>query len=294
MTPDRVAVLVNPVAGRGRPRAVGLRVVEVLRRRGLRPRLLMGRTAEDAADLVGSAAGSGIDTLVVCGGDGTISAALQAVAGGDVTLGVVPCGSGNDMARSWGLPVSSPAAALSVVLAGRSRTFDLARCGNRWFGAVLATGFDAKVNDRANDMRWPGGRLRYDVAMFAELASFRPLSYRLALDGRQIELDAMLVAVGNGPSYGGGMRICPDASLADGLLDVTVISRMSRARLVRLFPSVYSGRHVRQHDVLTFRAREVTVEAERLNGYADGELVGTLPLVCTAVPDAVRVFSPAG
>lgn len=112
------------------------------------------------------------------------------------------------------------------------------------------------------------------------------------VDDREIELDAMLVAVGNGPSYGGGMRICPDASLVDGLLDVTVICRMSRARLVRLFPSVYSGRHVGHPEVLTFRARTVTVETANLNGYADGEFVGPLPLVCTAIPGAVQVFTP--
>lgn len=292
MVAERVAVLVNN--GAQRPRAVGRRVVQVLRSRGLQPQMLLGRTAQEAADLASGAAESGIDSLLVCGGDGTINIALQAVAGRELTLGVVPCGSGNDLARSWGLPVTSPAAAMAVVLAGHRRTFDLAQVGDRWFGAVLATGFDARVNDRGNRMRWPGGRLRYDVAMLAELASFRPLSYRLVLDGRQIELEAMLVAVGNGPSYGGGMQICPGASLVDGQLDVTVISRMSRGRLVRLFPSVYSGRHVRHPEVLTFRAAVVTVEAEQVNGYADGELVGPLPLVCTAVPGAVRVFTPAG
>ena len=294
MKPQHVAVLVNPRAGGGRPATVGRRVIDVLRSRGLFPQVLLGRSAAEAVDQVAAAVTAGIDTLVVCGGDGTIAAALQAVPGSGVTLGVVPCGNGNDLARSWGLPVSSPARALAVVLAGRRRTFDLARVGDRWFGAVLATGFDAKVNDRGNRMRWPCGRLRYDVAMLAELAAFRPLSYRLVLDGRPMELEAMLVAVGNGPSYGGGMRICPGASLVDGLLDVTVLTAMSRARLVRLFPSVYSGRHVRRPEVLTFRATSVTVESPGLNGYADGESVGPLPLVCTAVPEALRVFSPGG
>ncbi len=289
---EHVAVLINPGAGGGRSRVVGERVVDVLRRRGVETRVLLGRSAEESTRLAAAAAGSGIDAMLVCGGDGTISVALQAIAGSEVTLGVVPCGRGNDMARSWGLPVSSPARALSVVLAGHRRTFDLARAGDRWFGAVLATGFDSKVNDRSNRMRWPSGRLRYDLAMIAELASFRPQRYRLELDGQQLELDAMLVAVGNGPSYGGGMRICPGASQTDGLLDVTVVSRMGRARLMRLFPSVYSGRHIRRHEVLTFRARTVTVDADELNGYADGELVGPLPLECTAVHGAVQVFVP--
>lgn len=292
MMPEHVAVLVNPGAGGGRSRAVGDRVVEVLRRRGRRPRVLLGRDAPETADLVAAAGGSGIDTLVICGGDGTIHAALPAVAGSGITLGVVPCGSGNDMARSWGLPVSSPARALSVVLAGHRRTLDLATAGDRWFGAVLASGFDSKVNDRSNRMRWPSGRLRYDVAMVAELSAFRPLRYRIGLDDEQLELDAMLVAVGNGPSYGGGMRICPAASQTDGLLDVTVVARMSRTRLVRLFPSVYSGRHVQHRQVLTFRSSRVDIDADDVTAYADGEPVGTLPLTCRAVPAALQVFAP--
>ena len=292
MTPEHVAVLINPRAGGGRPGVVGRRVFDVLRSRGLQPQVVHGRDADEAADLLGAAVASGIDTLVVCGGDGTIHAALQVIGGSGVALGVIPCGSGNDLARTWGLPVGSPARAMSVVLAGHRSTFDLARTGDRWFGAVLATGFDAKVNERGNRMRWPGGRLRYDVATLVELASFRPLSYRLDLDGRSLELEAMLVAVGNGPSYGGGMRICPGASMVDGLLDVTVLTRMSRATLVRLFPSVYSGRHVHRSEVLTFRARTVRVEAEGLTGYADGEVVGPLPLDVAAVPGAVTVFTP--
>lgn len=292
MSLEHVGVLINPRAGGGSRQAVGDRVVDLLRRRGIEPQVLLGRNARESVDLARASVNSGIDTLLVCGGDGSVSAALQAVAGTTVTLGVIPGGSGNDMARSWGLPVTSPARALSVIMAGHRRTFDLARAGDRWFGAVLAAGFDAKVNDRSNSMRWPGGRLRYPLAMLAELATFRPLAYRLVLDDRSIELDAMLVAVGNGPSYGGGMRICPGASLVDGLLDVTVISRMSRARLIRLFPSVYSGRHVRHPEVLTFQVRTVTVDADA-NGYADGELAGPLPLTCAAVPGAVQVFVPA-
>jgi diacylglycerol kinase (ATP) len=290
----RIAVLINPGAGGGRSLALGRRVVDILGGRGQRPQVLLGSDGPEAARLLSSAAAAGLDTLVVCGGDGTINAALQVVAGSGTSLGVIPCGSGNDLARSWGLPVASPARALSVVLAGHLRTVDLARAGDRWFGAVLATGFDAKVNERGNALSWPGGRWRYDVATLVELTSFRPLSYRLLLDGRALELDAMLVAVGNGPSYGGGMRICPGASLVDGLLDVTVVSRISRAKLVRLFPAVYSGRHVRRPEVLTFRARSVTVEAIGVNGYADGEFVCPLPLDVVAVPGALRVFTPAG
>ena len=145
--------------------------------------------------------------------------------------------------------------------------------GDRWFAAVLASGFDSKVNDRGNRMRWPHGRVRYNLAMVAELASFRPLGLSDQPGREDLDITAMLVAVGNGPSYGGGMRICPAASLTDGLLDVTVVSRLSRAKLVRLFPSVYSGTHLRYAEVLTFRATSVSLSAPDVTAYADGEFV---------------------
>ncbi len=168
---------------------------------------------------------------------------------------------------------------------------DLGRAGDRWFGTVLAAGFDSRVNDRMNRMRWPRGRTRYHVAILRELASFRPIPFVLELDGVRRELEGMLVAVGNGSTYGGGMRICPGAALTDGLLDVTVVTTISRVKLARLFPSVYSGRHVLRPEVLTFRCESVTVSAADVAGYADGEFVAQLPVTCSAVRGAGRMLA---
>ncbi len=126
---------------------------------------------------------------------------------------------------------------------------------------MLAAGFDSRVNDRMNSLRWPRSRLRYHAAIIRELASLKPLPFVLTLDGRDLAVDAMLVAVGNGSTYGGGMRICPAADMTDGFFDVTVVTAISRATFVRLFHSVYSGRHVNRAEVLTFRARSVAVSA---------------------------------
>lgn len=154
---------------------------------------------------------------------------------------MIAVGTGNDFARALGLPVRDPAAAGALLAdaleGGRVRDVDLGRAGDRWFGTVLASGFDSRVNDRGNRMRWPAGRARYDLAMLAELAALRPFPYRLRLDDGEVrEIEATLVAVGNGPSYGGGMRICPGADPADGLLDVTVVGDCSRTTLLRVFP----------------------------------------------------------
>ncbi|HEX5566806.1 MAG TPA: sphingosine kinase, partial [Streptomyces sp.] len=196
-------------------------------------------------------------------------------------------------------PVRDPARAgrviAEVLKAGEGRTIDLGRAGGRWFGSVLASGFDSRVNDRGNRMRWPSGRLRYDLALLAELAGLRTVPYRLTLDDGPVrEIEATLVAVGNGPSYGGGMRICGDARLDDGLLDVTVVGECSRTTLLRVFPRVYRGTHLSHPSVTVHRVAKVTLETtgrETVTGYADGEPLGPLPLTVEAVPGAVRVLA---
>ena len=178
---------------------------------------------------------------MVCGGDGLVHLGVQAVAGTGVPLGVIPSGTGNDFARYLDLPRTDPVAAADRVIASRRRTIDLARSGDRWFVTVLAAGFDAIVNERANRMTWPRGQMRYNLATLAELRTFRPIPYVLQLDGETVEHEAMLVAVGNGPSFGGGLRITEGALLDDGLLDVVVITRMSKPKLVRSYPRLFTG-----------------------------------------------------
>ena len=292
--PRRAAVLVNPAAGRGSAGRAAGPVVERLRAGQVRVDVLTGSSAEEAAELARGAVTDGVDTLVAVGGDGLVSVAQQAVVGTDVRLGIVPCGTGNDAARALGLPLGDPAAAVDVVLAGRTRAVDLGRVAGRTFLAVLSSGFDSRVNERANRMTWVRGPVRYRAAMLAELGVFRPVPYRIELDGEPLEVEAMLVAVGNGPSYGGGMRVCPAAELDDGLLDVTVVLPLAIGPFLRLFPSVYRGEHVHSAAVLTRQARRVSLAAEGMTAYADGEPVGPLPVSVEVVPAALTVLVPAG
>ncbi len=289
--PD-VALAINPTAGGGRGAAVGARVAASLRADGLTVAEVVGADAIDADRRMRAAVERGCGALIACGGDGMVHHALQVVAGTEVPLGVVPAGSGNDFARALDQPLTGFGWLGGAVVAGRTRSIDLGRAGDRWFGTVLAAGFDSRVNDRMNRMRFPRGRVRYHSAIVRELATFHALRFALTVDGEPREIEAMLVAIGNGRSYGGGMRICPDAAVDDGLFDVTVVRRISRATLVRLFPSVYSGRHVLQPMVDTFRCRRITVASPDVRAYADGEPVAPLPVSCTVVPGAARVLVP--
>jgi diacylglycerol kinase (ATP) len=157
----------------------------------------------------------------------------------------------------------------------------------------MAAGFDAKVNERANRMTWPTGQMRYNIATLSELRVFQPVPYTLELDDRTLEVQAMVVAVGNGRSYGGGLRITEGADLTDGLLDVVVIHTMTKPGLVRTYPRLFNGTHVRHPAYEHHLVKRVTVAAPGIVAYADGERLGALPLTVEVAPAALRVLSLA-
>jgi diacylglycerol kinase (ATP) len=298
MTVSRVCVLTNPASGHGSAPHAAERAVTQLHKRGVDVVAIAGTDAEHARRLVDGALERGMDALVVVGGDGIISLALQVLAKTEVPLAIIPAGTGNDHAREFGIPAKDPEAAADVVVNGRVDTVDLGRIRgedgtDRWFGTVMAAGFDSLVTDRTNRMSWPHGRMRYNVAMVAELSKLRLLPFRLTFDGGpEISTALTLAAFGNTKSYGGGMLICPDADPRDGLLDATMVASASRTKLIRLFPTVFKGTHVNLDEVQTRRARTITVDSPGINAYADGERVGPLPVEVSAVPGALRILRP--
>jgi diacylglycerol kinase (ATP) len=289
--PREIALLVNPTAGRGHGARVADRVVPRLADAGLRVRRLHGRDAEESAEMARGAVAEGVDSLVVVGGDGMVHLAVQHLAHSDTSLGIIPTGTGNDAARSFGVPRRDPLAAAGLVVDGVVRRVDLARAGATYFLCVLSAGFDAIVNERANRMAWPRGQMRYTLATVAELRVFRPIPYVLTLDGIDKSVEAMLVAVGNGRSFGGGLRITEGARLDDGLLDVVLFHPVSKPDLVRTYPRLFRGTHVTHPAYEHHLVREVTVAAPGIAAYADGERLGPLPLTVTAVPRALKVLA---
>jgi diacylglycerol kinase (ATP) len=287
-----VAVLVSPSAGRGRARALSGVVLDGLRRAGLTPRVLSATTGAEAEQAAAAAVAEGIGAIVAVGGDGAAHAALQAVAGTTTPLAVIPAGTGNDLALALGIPgdaVSAARAAAEDLLAGTARSFDAGRTGDRWWATVLCCGFDSAVTDRANRLRWPRGRRRYDVAILAELARLRPREVTMVLDGQARTVPVTLVAVGNTPWYGGGMKVCPTADPTDGTFDVTVVGPMGRLELIRSRPRLTAGTHVQHPTVTVLRASRVELSSPGVTTYADGEPVVPLPAVAECVPGAVQI-----
>lgn len=294
--PLDVALIVNPTAGKGRAAKVVANVAGRIREAGANVSILIGHDASDAVNLARKAVADGTSAVVALGGDGMVHLALQAVAGTTTSLGIVPAGTGNDLANTLKLPTKDPLAAAGVVadklVAGAARPMDAIRVGEKWFGCVTGCGFDSRVNDRANRMSWPKGRMRYNLAILAELRVFKPLPFRITFDDEEPwEVEAMLVAIGNAKSYGAGMMVLPDAEVDDGLLDVQVLAAVSKLEFLKTFPKVFKGAHVTHPAVTIRRAKMVTVESPGVTAYADGEYLADLPITCECVPGAVQILA---
>lgn len=295
-----ITVVANPSSGRGRTARILPEVMRAVEGLGREARVVITDRAADVTAAVRSVREAGEERVLVCGGDGTLHLAAQELAGGDTALAIIPSGTGDDNARTLGVPRRDAAAAAVLAVEGPITRMDLGRVvtadgTERVFLGVLSSGFDSLVNERANTMTWPSGNARYMVAILGELRTFRPVAYRARLDDRVVEGEAMLVAVGNGASYGGGMRVCPDANPQDGLLDVTWLHGVSKATFLRVFPQVFSGSHVRTPYVSTARATTIELDAPGQVIYADGERVAPLPARIDVWPQALPVVrGPAG
>lgn len=294
----RIVLAVNPAAAFGRHARAGDEAEHSLRDAGLDVVVLRRNSMEALRGAVDEAVHAGADALVVVGGDGMVHLGVNSIGGTGLPLGIVPVGTGNDVARMLGLPlqdVAGSCARLISALDGGGRLLDAGRltAGGRtvWFAGAVSAGFDAAVNERANSWRWPRGALRYTLAMLRELGSFRAINYTLTADGVTSTEGAMLISVANVQSIGGGMRIVPDAAPDDGLLDLFIVRPLSRLALLAVFPKVFSGRHTSHPAVEIRRVRSVRLAADNVVAYADGERIGVLPVDIEVVPDALRVLA---
>ncbi len=293
-----LALLVNPAAANGRTARLWPAVGAALEGRGSRVRMLLGTGARQTEDLAREAVAAGADALIAAGGDGTVALALQAVAGTDTPLGIIPLGTGNDNARMLGIPRGNPAAAVRLISAFRPRSVDAASIRtadgrHRYFLSVAAMGFDSQVGERMEQMRWPKGELRYVLAACSQLRELHPVDFRITIDGGEaLEGPTTLAAVGNGIFYGNGMRICHGTDNEDGELTLTWIRAGGPTALARVLLGVYSGAHLSSPIVSQHTGRRFTIEAAGQVAYAEGDRVGPLPVVIEVHPGALRVLAP--
>lgn len=291
--PRRLALIVNPSAGGGRAGRALPDVQDALRRLGLEHRVETTRSLEHARDLAREAAERG-EVAVSFGGDGLLGAVAGALMHSPGVVGVLPGGRGNDFARVVGIPLQ-PVAACSVLADGAVRPVDLGEADGRTFIGIASCGFDSEANRIANQARAVRGNLVYAYGAIRALATWRPASFEITLDGaRRHRVTGYSVGACNSKAYGGGMYAAPDAELDDGLLDIVTCADMPKRRfLTSLMPKLFKGTHVEEPEVTVLRAAEASISADRpFTLYADGDPIAQLPVTVRALPGAVRVVVP--
>lgn len=294
-----VAVIGNRNAGGGRGAAALPLLLDALRRAGHGITLIDEPSPEQATAAIDAVTAA--DAIIACGGDGTVHFTLQNALRLDIPMGIVPAGSGDDAARAIGLPHGRRrhdlhrAVRHTVDHIGTSRAVDViwaeAADGTREaFLGVLGAGFDSRVNARANELRFPPGTAKYVRAMIQEIGSFRPIAYRLEFEDETIEVAGMLIAIGNGSTYGGGMKVCPGADVHDGVAEVLIVTELPKLAFLRLFPRVFSGKHVLHPATRVLNAREFVMHAPGQIAYADGERIGPAPVRIRVAANAVQII----
>jgi diacylglycerol kinase (ATP) len=239
--------------------------------------LVVSKSGADIAVQARRAVEDGVARLVVAGGDGTMHQAAQGLAGSDCALGVVPLGTGNDLAGTLGIPHDLEAATARA-LAGGVRRLDLLRVGETVSVSYAGVGFDSAVTEFANQVRRLRGPLVYVYAVLHTLTTFVPPTLRVAHDGGAFSGRAMFAVAANLPRFGGGMRIAPAAEPDDGWIDLVIVRELSRRRLLAVFPKVYRGTHVDHPEIQIVRTRRAEIAVDReMTLYGGGEPLATHP-----------------
>lgn len=288
----RVVVIANPAAAKGKTLRHLTPLCERLQQEGIHVQTKPTERPSHAIDLAREAAEKKEPLVVAFGGDGTVREIIAGLVGSETLLGILPFGSGNDLARSLGIPTRLEAA-LDVLREGVPLPLDVGEETSGVFVTGCGVGFAAEVAHEANRSRWFSGSAAYFVGVFKALIRLKPIPLTVTLDDNVVRTKAVFVMAQNTPYCGGGQLIAPEATLNDGKLDVVIVHEVSPFELVKTFPKVYSGRHVTHPAFEVHRSTSVRVESESpLRKILDGDLFGTEPMNARIRPQAVRVLVP--
>jgi diacylglycerol kinase (ATP) len=283
-------VVVNPKAGMGAAASLATRIVGFLQSNEISYRMISPNSAAETKSLVRESLRNGeANRLISVGGDGLFHLLLQFAIEFKVPLAVAPGGTGNDFYRTLGWFDHELTDYLDHLVSTEPTLVDVGVVDGEYFGAVLSSGFDSVVNERANTLKWPKGPAKYNAAIALEFPKFKPIEFKIFADEQVLEVEAMLIAIGNGRSYGGGMQVCPDADLQDGIFDIMILHPVSKLEFIKVFPTVYKGTHIEHPQVEVIRAKQVRIESSAI-AYADGERIGQLPVQVESLPQTLLTW----
>ncbi|MBA3864894.1 MAG: diacylglycerol kinase family lipid kinase [Solirubrobacterales bacterium] len=286
-----LTLLVNPASAGGRTLKLLPRVEQALDASRVDFRVQRTKGLEHGAEQALLAV-EAEEVPVVMSGDGLVGAVGGAMAGAETPLGIVPGGRGNDLARVLGIP-DDPEQAVAVLLGGQSRRIDVGEANGKRFLGIVSVGFDSECNQLANEVRFLRSNLVYAYSALRTLLSWRPAGFTIRVDQERTRVSGYSISVANNSTFGGGMRIAPDAQLDDGEFDIVAVGEVSKLRFVRNLPKVFKGTHVDEEEVQVFRAQHLELTASRpFPVYADGEHLTDLPASLRVLPRSLSVLVP--
>lgn len=274
----KIKFIINPAAGKGKALQVKQIIKNKLQQTQHHFSIEATAAPQDAIFLAQRTVSEKYDTIVAVGGDGTIYEVINGIAGSDINLGIIPAGTGNDLARTVGIPEDTDTA-LNLILQNCVKPIDIGSVNGKYFTNVASIGFDAEVvKELENIKKIASGTWAYIISVFKTLMTYRSKKVQLLLDHRLIEREILLVAIANGKFYGGGMMVAPNADISDGYLDICLINKVPKLRFVKLFPTIFKGTHVQFPEVEYFKAKQVKILTNGNIVNCDGEIVGCTPI----------------
>ncbi len=296
----KVMIIINPVSGTRSKENLDTILEERFRSVGVSPTIHYTTGPEDGRRLAGEAARSGYDLVVAVGGDGTVNEVASALCHTETALGIVPCGSGNGLARTLQIP-QAPERAIDIIMDGNLQRCDYGTVNGRPFFCTFGVGFDAAVAHKfASANR--RGKLTYIKNTLEEYLSYRPASYALLLDDKIVVKEAFLIAVCNVSQYGNNVYIAPNASVCDGWLDVTLVRSGTPVDAAMAGLGMLAGAFGPNKTVESFRVKKAVISRlEPGPAHIDGEPceLGTrMEIRChdgalkVLVPRVVHKFKP--
>lgn len=291
-------VIVNKIAGNGKGLRMWKEAEKFLEKKSVTYHVSFTEYAGHAGELIENIEENVVHAVVVIGGDGTIHEVVSKLVHKKVALGIVPAGSGNDLARSLGVPFDVEGA-LFRILKGSYQLIDVPKVGEEHYISIAGLGFDGKVAEVTNRSRAKRllnklglGGLSYVLNIFRVLFTYQPSDVSVAVDGRLYKFqDVWLIAVANLPYYGGGIMICPDACGNDGALDICVVSGIGRWELLFVFPLAFKGKHIKHRNVKMLRGSSIQVStSSSMIMQCDGEIVPNGTIDFSVEKKAIKIF----
>lgn len=290
----KTVVFLNPSSAGGKALEAREKIESCLSGSGKENEIYVTKDLEDMIGAIRSYIPTDYTNFIGCGGDGTIHYLINELADTDKTAGIIPLGSGNDIALNLGIPMDIEESC-SIINRGNVKKLDLGVINDsHYYLCIAGSGFDSVVNDLANNTKFPiKGPSKYTYSVYKSLLTFRSKKFTFTYDGQERELEGMMVAAANMSSYGGGMKITPDADPESGMFDICTIKKMSKLHFIQIFPRVFEGKHIDDPNVEIFRTDELTLDSEHdFSVFADGEYICKLPATFKMAPAKIDFIVP--